>query len=408
MNHLLLFITPIFLIFSCSPKEEQKDEYLKEGMWRGNITIAENKNMPFLIEVKHEENDTIAYLINASEKIELDEVYYFEDSVKVPLHIFDAALVANINENELNGYYIRYYEDDYKLPFQAIHGINKRFVGMRNNPEKYIGTWDVTFKDPKDTINAIGKFKADGNEVSGTFLLSTGDYRYLEGAVIDDTLRLSTFDGNHAYLFHAYLKNDTLLKGEFWSGKDYHATWTGIKDSTVSLPSADSLTYLKEGYDQLTFSFPDLDSNMVSPEDYRGKVLIIQIFGSWCPNCMDETKFLAQWYSENKELPVEILGLAYEAKDDFSYARSRIIRMKNKLGPQYKLLIAGTKDKESASGSLPMLNKIVSFPTLIFLDAQGDVRRIHTGFSGPGTGEHFKKFKEDFNATVNELVEELQ
>lgn len=407
MQH-VKFLVPIFFLISCSPDNDQKDQLLQEGMWRGNITIAENKNMPFHLEVVHQENDTLLYIINASEKIKLDDIYYFDDSVKIPLHIFDAALVAKINDNELNGYYIRYYEEDYKLPFQAVYGIDKRFLGMRNNPEKYMGTWDVTFKDPKDTTRAIGKFKANGSEVTGTFLLTTGDYRYLEGAVINDTLRLSTFDGNHAYLFHAYLENDTLIKGDFWSGKEYHATWSGIKDPTVTLPSADSLTYLKEGYDELTFSFPDLDSNMVSPEDYRGKILILQIFGSWCPNCMDETQFLAQWYSENKDLPVEILGLAYEAKDDFDYARSRVIRMKEKMGPQYKFLIAGTKDKEIASQSLPMLNKIVSFPTLIFLDAQGEVRKIHTGFSGPGTGEYYEEFKEDFNTTINELVKELQ
>lgn len=174
----------------------------------------------------------------------------------------------------------------------------------------------------------------------------------------------------------------------------------------MQLAPADSLTYLKAGFERLEFLFPDLDSNMVSPDDYLGKILILQIFGSWCPNCMDETKFLDQWYRDNKEKPVEILGLAYEAKDDFSYARSRILRMQNKLGPDYKFLIAGTKDKEAASKTLPMLNQIMSFPTLIFIDRQGKVRKIHTGFSGPGTGEHYEKFKQDFNQTVNNLLEE--
>lgn len=397
----LLFI----IFFSC---KKEKEVYLNEGIWHGEITIAGGKQMPFLIDVEYTDNDTIAYLINASEKIRLDEIIFFKDSVKIPLHIFDAALVAHVTEDFINGNYIRYYEDDYKLPFNAVHGINKRFVGLRNNPKKFVGIWDVTFSDPEDTLKAIGKFKSDGNNVTGTFMLSTGDYRYLEGAVINDTLRLSTFDGNHAYLFNSWLENDTLMKGDFWSGKNYYASWIGIKDSASTLPSADSLTYLKDGFEKLTFSFPDLDGKMVSPEDFKGKVLILQIFGSWCPNCMDETIFLTQWYHENKHLPVEVIGLAYEAKDDYDYARSRIIKMKEKLGPEYKFLIAGTKDKESASQSLPMLNAVVSFPTLIFIDAKGNVRRIHTGFTGPGTGDNYEKFKIDFNNTVHKLVEELQ
>ena len=83
---------------------------------------------------------------------------------------------------------------------------------------------------------------------------------------------------------------------------------------------------------------------MVSLSDYQGQPLIISIFGSWCPNCMDETKFLKKWYDENKDRGIEILGLAYEAKPDFNYARGRVLKMKNKLGVDFNYLIAGTKD----------------------------------------------------------------
>ena len=53
--------------------------------------------------------------------------------------------------------------------------------------------------------------------VTGTFLTETGDYRYLEGVVDGDSLKLSCFDGSHAFLFHAALDQDS-FRGRFWSG----------------------------------------------------------------------------------------------------------------------------------------------------------------------------------------------
>jgi thiol-disulfide isomerase/thioredoxin len=168
------------------------------------------------------------------------------------------------------------------------------------------------------------------------------------------------------------------------------------------------VTYLKEGYDRITFSFPDVEKNMVSPSDekFENKVLVLQIFGTWCPNCMDETKFLTEWYKSNSDRGVEILGLAYERKDDFAYASERVKKMKTKLGVPYDFVIAGVNDKKKAAETLPMLNHVLAFPTMIFIGRDGKVKHIHTGFEGPGTGEYYEKFKGRFNEIINELLNE--
>lgn len=121
---------------------------------------------------------------------------------------------------------------------------------------------------------------------------------------------------------------------------------------------------------------------------------------------MDETKFLSQWYLKNKDRGVEILGLAYEAKDDFDYASGRVKKMKEKLSVPYDFVIAGNKDKEEAAKTLPMLNHVLSFPTTIFIGKDGTVKRIHTGFSGPGTGIYYERFIQRFNQTVQELLDD--
>lgn len=140
--------------------------------------------------------------------------------------------------------------------------------------------------------------------------------------------------------------------------------------------------------------------------NFNDKVVLIQVFGTWCPNCMDETKFLAQWYEENKDRGVEILAIAYERKNDLEYAAQRVKKVKEKLGANYQFLFGGSSDKSMASESLPMLNEIISFPTLIFIDKKGRVRNIHTGFSGPGTGKYYDEFIEEFNQVTKKLIEE--
>jgi hypothetical protein len=121
---------------------------------------------------------------------------------------------------------------------------------------------------------------------------------------------------------------------------------------------------------------------------------------------MDETRFLAPWYDKNRDRGIEVIGLAYERKADFGYASERVKTMVEKMGVRYDILIAGTSEKGSASKSLPMLNAVMAFPTTIYIGKDGSVKKIHTGFTGPGTGEYFERLVTDFNETVNGLLKE--
>ena len=262
-------------------------------------------------------------------------------------------------------------------------------------------------KDDGTDNNTIGIFKTENNLLKGTILTKTGDYRFLEGSSENGKFTLYSFDGNHLFIFKAELEGDT-LKGDFWSGKTFHQKFTGVRDENATLPDASKLTYLKEGYDKIEFSFPDLDGKQVTLNDpkYEDKVVVLQIFGTWCPNCMDETKFYKEWFDENKDRGVEIIGLAYEVKDDFEYAKSRVQKMKEKLHVNYDFVIAGTSNNVEASKTLPMLNHIMSFPTSIILDKKGNVRSIHTGFSGPATGDYYLKYMQEFNHLMDGLLAE--
>jgi thiol-disulfide isomerase/thioredoxin len=398
------------LLSSCSPDKKSAPE-LKTGMWRAALQL-QGTELPFNFEVaRDEKNGYDIYLRNAEERILLDEVTQYDDSVKITLHVFDADIKAKIIGDSLTGTFIKNYEVDYKVPFRAAFGQSYRFKpsDSKTKSEDFNGKYEVVFTNESDTTEAVGIFKQQDDSVTGTFLTTTGDYRYLQGNVVDGELKLSTFDGNHSYIFTAKKSNDGKLVGEYISGKTWKQSWTGIKNENAKLPDAESLTFLKPGFKTIEFNFPDVNRNDVSLQNgkYKGKVVIIQLFGTWCPNCMDETKFLARWYKENQNRGIEIIGLAYERKTDFNYAAERVKKMKEKFNVTYDFAIApSTNDKTEAAKTLPMLNTVAAFPTTIFVGKDGKVKKIHTGFSGPGTGIYYDQFIQHFNETVNELLSE--
>jgi peroxiredoxin len=392
----------LVLSISCSKKPAE----LKTGVWRGVIEM-QGQQLPFLFDVVKHDTTYQVILHNDTEKIVLDEVSIEGDSVTMVLHVFDAALKAKIEGDKLSGTFVKNYAPEVNQPFSATFGDDYKFTKEKSSSINFSGKYQVQFYTEKDTSISVAVFEQKDNHVTGTFLTTSGDYRFLEGNVVNDELKLSTFDGNHAFVFSAKKSGDT-LKGDYYSGKLHHETWVGVKNVAAKMPDPESLTYLKPGFEKLEFSFPDVNGKKISSSDerFKNKILILQIFGTWCPNCMDETKFLKDWYIQNKDRGIEILGLAYERKADFAYASERVNNMKSKWNVPYDFVIAGINDKAKASETLPALSRIVSFPTMIIIGRDGKVKHIHTGFSGPGTGVYYEQFKERFNQIVNELLAE--
>lgn len=384
---------------------------LPTGSWRFVLENA-GGGIPFNAEILQKNQKFLLRIRNAEEVIDFEEVVVSEgkDSIFVPMNTFDACLALRLEGNQMSGAYKRHYNQT-SQSLKAYFGEKYRFFTENKASQvDFSGKWQVTFTNTEGrTYPAIALFKHDTKtgKITGTFLTTTGDYRFLEGNVKENALYLSTFDGAFAFLFKASFENNE-LKGEFWSAMNKQASWIARRNENATLPDASKITYLKEGYDKIEFSFPDLSGKKVSlaDEKYKNKVVILQIFGSWCPNCMDETAFLAEWYRKNKKKPVAIIGLAYERKPDFEYAKKMVEKVVKRFNVEYDFLIAGTNEKGVAEKTLPMLNGIFSYPTTIFIDKKGKVRKIHTGFAGPGTGEYYKTWRQEFNELMNTLLKE--
>lgn len=410
----------LLFLFTClglSTLSFSKGKKIAPGTWYGEFSLSESDRLPFLFEIKKSKKKYLFIIKNGEERIQLNNITQVKDSLYIPFPAFDSEFRIQIkNKTELQGNWHNYAKKgNYFLSFKASNKENCRYP-LTEKSVDVAGKWEVTF-DYHSAMpeKAIGLF-ADGsyscgyggkanNIVTGTFLTETGDYRFLEGATIGDSLFLSTFDGSHAFLFTALLKNDTLW-GKFRSGNHYLTDWYAIKNENFSLGHPDSLTFLVSE-EQIAFSLPNIDGSTYNyPQDAaKEKVTLIQILGTWCPNCLDESNYIKS-LSTKYGNQLNVLAIAFETQAELEQKIAKVSSYKTNLELDYTFLIGGSACKSCASDMFPMLNDIISFPTLIFIDKTGKVRKIHTGFNGPGTGHHYDEFVVETNSFVDQLINE--
>ncbi|MDI1354060.1 MAG: TlpA disulfide reductase family protein [bacterium] len=385
---------------------------LKEGIYRGALLINPDVGLeiPFNFEVIYQNRKPKIIIRNADERIVVDEIQLKGDSLFFKMPVFDTEFKCKIMGDSIEGQWINHYRTTKNfISFNAQYNDNRRFLFVpgKTNP-MFEGKWEVTFSPGlKDSSKAIGIFKhlEQTDYVTGTFLTETGDYRYLEGMRSGNKLFLSCFDGSHAYLFEAELIND-MLEGTFYSGAHYSEKWKGIRNDEYKLRDAEEITYLKNNDEPIDFTFPDLNNKMVSLSDaaFKGKPVIIQLMGTWCPNCLDESRYFSELFSHYHKDGLEIIALAFEKTEDAEKARKQVLRLKERLTIDYTLLVTSRTGKDKAAAIFPFINEVSAFPTAFFLNKQHQVVKIHTGFSGPATGQEYVKYKERTENLINVLI----
>jgi len=388
-----------------------------EGNWRATLALPGGE-LPFGLIFARDGERWNAEIVNGDDRIRVTEIELSGNALTVQMPGYENRLSATLAGEAMQGELtmLKPGGKEQVIAFAARRGAMYRFVNPAapsdaasvGAPADVSGRWAVTFDGNGQPSPAIGEFRQRGNEVVGTFLTPTGDHRYLAGDVVGNTLKLAKFDGGHVFLYEAQLAPDGTMQGQFWSGTGYNETFSARRDAKAELASAYDTTKMREGQQRLNFSFPDLDGKPVSSRDRRfaGKVLVVALAGSWCPNCHDEAAFLAPLYAEYREQGLEIVSLMFEQFGDMPRAVEATERFRARYGIEYTTLIAGTSDKQDAALRMPELTGVFAFPTTIFIDRRGTVRRIHSGFAGPATGEHYEKLKSGFTALITELLNE--
>lgn len=412
MKNLLLFLFNI-IVSTVLVQAFPQQELLKTGMWQGVLQRPDGQQIIFNFDANWENGKQVLYVINAEERLLVDEITRKGDSIWITMPFFASSFAAVIKaDGNLQGIYIKNYGSrTQQIPFTAKFGVKERYPSTKSKYD-LSGRWAVNFLDNSSSFSAIGEFKQTSEgKITGTFLTTTGDYRYLEGGVRGDSLKLSGFDGGHAILFSAKVKNASEISEAYmYSGLSSTSKWAAKKDANAQLPDGYGITKLREGENKLNFKFASTSGDSVSITDpmYEGKVVVIQILGSWCPNCLDETDFLSQYYRANKNRGVEVIGLAYERNTNFEASVKALAPFQKRFNVQYPFLVTGVavSDPKRVEKTLPQLDKIDAFPTTIFIDKKGVVRKIHSGYDGPATGKHYDLFKKEFEELITSLLNE--
>jgi thiol-disulfide isomerase/thioredoxin len=385
---------------------------IKPGTYRAVLQIPGGE-LPFGLDLSREGSAWVGYLVNGRERVKLSEVAVDGGHLEIKMPGYENRLTADADGEQLRGELIldKLGGKDQHIPLVAQFGQRYRFFPQSAGDFPNVaGRYAVTFtEDGGRTEAAVGEFTQSNDIVSGTFLTDTGDHRFLAGQVHDGDLYLSTFDGAHVFLYRAKISGpDASLAGDYWSGTAYHERWSAKRDAHAALPDAYSLTSLRSEAKRFEFAFPDVAGTPVTSKDakFRNKVVVVALAGSWCPNCHDEAAFLAPFYREYRAKGLEIVSLMFEHFGDFDRAAAATERFRQHYDIEYTTLIAGISDKDEAAKKVPMLNRVYAFPTTIFIDRKGRVRKIHTGYSGPATGEHYTQFVDEFKSTIDQLLAE--
>ena len=379
------------------------------GVYRAVLRLP-GGDTPFGFEVAQEQQRYVLYLTNDTERARVSNVKVADGELTAVFPGYENSLRATMHRDRIEGSVtlIKAGGKEQVIPFTAKLGETYRFYRDAASDNADVGgTWEATFTDDEGkTSRAILLLKQQHDHVTGTVMTPTGDHRFLEGQVHGDELQLSTFAGGLAYLYRLKVDAQGGLEGEYWQGLASHEKVAAHRNDAATLDGAGKQTTMLDTTQPLNFTFPDVDGKPVSLSDarFRGKVVLVTLGGTWCPNCHDEAKFLGPFYREYRERGFEIIALMFERHGELEKAARAVRGYRQDLNIEFPTLIAGLSETDEASQALPRLNGVYGYPTTILLDRSGRVRGIHTGFAGPATGRHYDEHVKEFRDEVEQLL----
>ena len=395
MNKFLLFF--LIVIFSCGYYKQSNTNYI------GYLVSNDSINIPFNFEYKK----SGISINNGDELVFLRLNNSLKDSLRFESPFFEEYINFIINGDSLNGYLYNQ-SLSRKIPFYAIPGMERFGNNFFSDNVDLNGEWRIIFNFSKsDSYEGKLIVNQSDSDVISTVRTETGDYGYMQGKINSNEFSISNFNGSRAYLINGKLNNDT-IRGDFYRGNYGHSDFIAFKDDNFKLSDPYGLTSLKKGYKSFDFKFEDINGKIISNNDvkFEDKLLLVQIMGSWCPNCIDESKYLSELSRKYKD--ISIVSIAFEYAKNKNQAINNLKKIKKNLNLNYDLLLGGYggTDKKIILEKLNSLEKLISYPTLIVMDKNKIVRKIHTGFNGPATGNEYEKFKYNFEEFLKLLIAE--
>jgi thiol-disulfide isomerase/thioredoxin len=373
------------------------------GSWKAVLDLAGGA-LPFALQIEARGQRWQGQLCNGSTCQSFSAVRMEADSVILEIADYAAVMKASLRSDSLLGYYHNVGNKGPRtIPFRAARG---RWP-VSTAPARLVGRWDATYYQDLGTSPRVFDMRNEPGGLQGRIISSTTDYGPFTGAVVGDSFAIGLFDGSFVYLLTGKLVGDT-LRGVFHAGLRTQTPWTAVRSTGAPHLASPTEVSRADTTVPLRFEFPDLQGRLVRNDDrrFKGKVLLVDIFGSWCPTCHDATPELLRLYRRYHPRGLEIVGLAFEATGDTAADARQVRRYRDKFRIPFPLLLAGLNDNESIATALPQLQDVTAFPTTVFLGRDGRVRRIYAGFHGLATGPQHARLVREFETEIERLLAE--
>jgi thiol-disulfide isomerase/thioredoxin len=372
------------------------------GRWDA-VVVAAGVDVPFPFEISGDGATLAAAFFNGERRIASTSATRNGSQVVFHFDQYAAVLTLTAEDGRLAGEYRRARGEPYRIRASRATDVAVPTAGVPSID----GTWIVRARSTKG--EAAWRFLArqTGGRVEATILRVDGDTGTLSGAYRDGRFVLSHFSGARPLLLEVTARPDGTLSLRQNGQVELEAARADAPAAAaIGVPTDPALhTRMKDPTERFRFSFPDLQGRIVSDTDaaFRDKVLLVNISGSWCPNCHDEAPFLAALYGKYRGKGFEIVTLSFEEADQLANP-TRLRAFIATYGLGYTVLLPGEPDELTAK--VPQADNLNAFPTTFLVGRDGRVRGIHAGFPSPGSGEFYTKAEREITAQVEQLLAE--
>ncbi len=372
------------------------------GRWDGTV-LVNNIEIPFQFEIGGTAAQLTGSFFDGDLRSESTAGRFENGAVSLSFDQYGSRLDAVLRDGVLEGKYDR-----------GTRGAGYVFKARRALPTStdatapsIAGTWIIPTNSSKGEKAFRFIARQNGSAVSAAILRVDGDTGTLSVSYRKGTFVLSHFSGVRPLLLEVTLTSDGTLSVL----QNKQTTLKAVREAEArkaALPEptdSEAHTRAKDPSSPLVLSFPDLNGKTVSLADspFTGKVVIVSITGSWCPNCHDEAPFLVDLYKKYRGLGLEIVAVSFEEAAQLANPE-RVRAFAKRYGIEYPIVLAGEPDELNTK--VTQFDNLNAFPTSFYLGRDGRVRFVHAGFPSPASGPFYQEAREDIVRQVEALLAE--
>ena len=376
------------------------------GQWDGVVSVSNNTiDIPFKFEIVESAGALRGNFFDGDVKVPSQPGTFKDGQLELRFDQYGARVIATLAGDTLSG---RYDRGTRGAPynFKAV-----RAVAVKASSEKVpaiAGEWRIPLDKKSSKGEDAWRFivRQNGAALTASILRIDGDTGALSGRFENGKFLVSHFSGARPVKYEMTLNADGSLT-MVQNGQQKYAAYrlNDARSKQAAPTSPTQFTRMKNPTEPFRFSYPDLNGKLVSNTDaqFRGKVVLVSITGSWCPNCHDEAPFLGELYRTYHAKGLEIVALGFEEADQLKNP----VRPKafvKQFGIEYPFLLVG--EPEEAPAKVSQAENLNAFPTTFVLGKDGRVRTVHAGFASVATGTVHAESKKEMAAEIERLLAE--